>query len=203
MSWPCILRCMNYSPPAPEDIALDTHSICRIGTVLTVDRAEARCTCRIGDAVDGAIETPPIRWLAPRAGQTRIWSPPSIGEQVIILCPGGELAGAVALPGIVSDIFPPIGNDQTEMVSYNDGAQISYDPIGHILTATLPAGSTLDVTADTVRITGDVQITGDVTATGIMHSDDDVTAGANRTSLTDHRHLGVTTGGGTSGPPAP
>lgn len=48
--------------------------------------------------------------------------------------------------------------------------------------------------ASKVTVMGDVMVTGDVKADG------DVLAGS--ISLTNHRHTGVTTGGGTSGPPA-
>jgi phage baseplate assembly protein V len=49
---------------------------------------------------------PPIRWIERRAGRTRTWSPPSQGEQVVLLCPGGEIGAAVALRGLFSSACP-------------------------------------------------------------------------------------------------
>lgn len=194
---------MNFDHKPSEDIAIDPYSICRIGVVLSVDLANARCTVRVGDANEGAIETPPIRWLAMRAGETRIWSPPSIGEQVMLLCAGGELAAGVAITGIISDNFGAAGSDKTELISFADGAVLAYDPENHALNVALPDNSSVTVVADSVRFTGNVQIDGNVQVGGNVDVADDVTAGPNNTSLTSHRHLGVTTGMGVSGAPQP
>ena len=60
------------SPETSDEIPADLATLIRIGTVLSVDLAEARCIVRYGDP-DGEdeAETPPIRWLAARAGCCR------------------------------------------------------------------------------------------------------------------------------------
>jgi len=193
-----------------EDIPARLTELVRMGTVAAVDLAEARCRVLYGDPDDegGGATTPWIRWLTPRAGHTSVWSPPSVGEQVLLLSPDGQIGAAVALPGIVLDAFPPVGDDATEVIQFADGARISYDPVGHILEAVLPAGGealiqspgglTIDA-AGGITLRGDVTIEGDVQVEGEIQSTGDMIADG--TSLTNHTHSGVSSGGGSSGPP--
>lgn len=200
--------------PAPqEDIPADIASLIRIGTVLSVDLAEARCIVRFGDPDDPEpAQTGPIRWLSPRAGLTRVWSPPSEGEQVLLVCPDGQIGAAVAITGIVQDAFPPLGSTTAEMIEFADGAKITYDPEAHELLAVLPAGGTVDVTADggiTLRgdvtiegnltTNGDAAITGDVTVDKTLTADEDVVGGG--ISLKTHKHGQVQAGSAQSGVP--
>lgn len=198
------------SPRRPEDIPADLGELLRIGTVTEVDLAQARCRVRYGDPDDesGGAVTPWVRWLTPRAGQTRVWSPPSVGEQVLLFAPDGQIGAAIALPGIVSDNFPPLGSDATEMIEWADGAQISYDPVGHILEAVLPAGGEALIqspggltveAAGGIVLRGDVTIEGGVTIEGTMDASGDVTGGG--VSLSSHTHGGVQPGSGSSGAP--
>jgi phage baseplate assembly protein V len=184
---------------APEDIPLDAAALIRVGTVASVDRAAATCTVAYGDPDGEEVKSPPLRWLMPRIGDTRIWSPPSVGEQGLILSPEGDIAGAIFLPGIPRDMFPPAGSTLEEVMLFPDGARIAYDPDGHVLTAELPAGATANITADQVNIAGNVAIDGDVTVTGTLTADSDVVGGGK--SLKGHKHTGVTAGGGVSGAP--
>jgi phage baseplate assembly protein V len=190
------------------------HNLLRLGTIASVDAAAARCTVATGQLV-----TRPIPWLTARAGDAGTWWAPSIGEQVLLLSPGGDLDCAVALPAIVSTTHPrPDGADGAHVVHYPDGALISYDPAAHQLTATLPSGGTADITAD-----GGVHITGDTTITGKLHVTDTTQLDATLTvdadadisgtataqtdvvgggiSLKNHKHSGVQSGASLTGPP--
>lgn len=190
---------------APEDIPLDPAALIRIGTVASVDQATATCVVTYGDPDGEEVESPPLHWLVGRMGETGIWSSPSVGEQGVILSPEGDIARAIFVPGITRDIFPPVGDSAEEVIQFKDGARVAYDPDGHALTVTLPAGSTADLTADQLNITGNVVITGnvsidgDVTITGTLTADTDVVGGGK--SLKGHKHVGVTAGGGVSGAP--
>jgi phage baseplate assembly protein V len=164
-------------------------ALVRVGTVASVDLAAGRCTVDVGDVV-----TAPVRWLATRAGATRAWSPVSVGEQGLLLSPGGDIAGAVFLPGIFSSASPPPGDSLAELVEYQDGARIGYDPQTHALTAILPAGATARLEAD-----GGVSIKGDITLTGKLTASGDVVAGG--ISLMNHKHGGVQAGGAKTGAP--
>ena len=118
---------------------------------------------------------------------------------MILICMDGELGGGVVMRGIPSDTFAPAGNSAEEVILFGDGARIAYDPAAHKLTALLPGGSTIDVTADTVNIVGNVAIDGEVTVTGKVTADDDVIGGGK--SLKGHKHGGVQAGGAQTGAP--
>ncbi|SFG08619.1 phage baseplate assembly protein V [Novosphingobium sp. CF614] len=185
-----------------EDIPADLSELIRLGTIATVDLAAGTCTVLYGnpDDDDGGAETPAIRWAAPRAGSTRIWSPPTVGEQVLLLVPDGQLAGAVALLGITQDSFPPAGDSLTEVMLFADGARIAYDPEDHALTAILPDGGTATITAPGgLTINADVTITGNVTLNGKLDASEDVTADG--ISLKSHKHGNVQSGGSQTGEP--
>jgi len=184
-----------------EDIPADLSSLIRIGTVLSVDLAEARCIVRFGDPDDpDPAQTGPIRWLTPRAGLTRVWSPPSVGEQVLLVCPDGQIGAAVAIPAVVQDSFPPLGSTAAEMIEFADGAKLTYDPESHELLAVLPAGGKVDITADGgITLRGDVTIEGSVTVSETLTAAEDVVADG--VSLKSHKHTGVQAGSAQTGEP--
>lgn len=170
---------MAFVPEPPTD----PDRLIRFGSVAAVDLAAARCTV----ALDEGVVSGPVRWIEPRAGATRTWSPPSVGEQVLLLCPCGEIGAGVVLRGVVCDAFPPAGDDAFEVLgAFADGARLSYDPSGHVLTFALPVGGVL-------RVVGDLAVSGKVVASG------DVLAGG--VSLVGHHHAGVQPGTGLSGAP--
>jgi phage baseplate assembly protein V len=171
-----------------EDIPADLSTLIRLGTIVSVTFDPPRCVVRYGDPdTDEDCETPPIRWLAGRAGKTRNWSPPSEGEEVVLLCPDGQIGNAVAILGLNNDNTPPPGKTLAEVLEYEDGARIGYDPESHALTAVLPAGATAAIEAS-----GGLMIRGDVTIEGKLTVSDDVIGGG--TSLKGHTHGGVQVG---------
>lgn len=190
--------------PAPEeDIPLDPSTLIRLGLVSAVTLAPPRCKVRFADPEDGdgeGGETPPVRWLSVRAGKTRTWSPPSVGEECLLLCPDGQIGNGVALLGLNNDMTPAPGSTLAELVEYEDGAVISYDPEAHALSAVLPAGATALIEAPGgLTLRGPVSIEGDVTVTGAITASVDVTADGK--SLKSHKHGGVQGGGAQTGTP--
>lgn len=184
-------------------------NLIRYGTVDSVDHQAKRAVVRVGGVL-----TKPLPWLAARAGNVSIWSPPSVGEQVMVLAPNGNLGAAAVLAGIFSDASPAPASASADnvVILADDGAEIIYDRAAHKLQATLPAGGTVDLTAPGgVTITGDVTITGKVTiagdvaidgktdATGTITSASDVKAGS--ISLKNHKHSGVQSGSSKTGVP--
>ncbi len=176
-------------------------NIVRIGTIESVDLADATCRVRVGEIVTGD-----VCWIVQRAGNTRIWSPPTIGEQCLLICPEGDTDGGVAILGLFSDAMPAPSSDDIDLIRFGDGAILSYDATAHLLVAQLPAGGKVQIDAPGgVTITGPVKITGAVTIDGNVDIDgkatasDDMVGGGK--SLKGHKHLGVQTGGGVSGTP--
>jgi len=205
-----------------DDQPDEFEEMVRYGTVVSRDLATGRVVVKVGD-----VETDQIRWLERRSGETKTWSPPSEGEQLLLLCPSGEIAGAIALGGVSSTANPHPGNSERELVKFNDDAVLAYDPVAHKLDVTLPDGATIvvrstggvsidcteggltitapdggvtiDASSGGVSITGDVTVDGTIDATGDITSDADVKAGA--ISLKTHKHGGVAAGGAQTGTP--
>ncbi|MBD9478522.1 phage baseplate assembly protein V [Pseudoxanthomonas sp. PXM02] len=185
-----------------RDIPRQSLNQIRLGTVAEVDLARALCRVSTGEIV-----TDFIPWLVPRAGAVIEWSAPSAGEQVMVLAPGGDVNSAVAVRGIYSNQHPaPAHGEALHLVKYPDGALIQYDHASHALTATLPGGGTAEITADggvtingPLTVNGDTQINGDTGVSKTLTAQTDVIGGGK--SLKNHRHTGVQTGGGVSGPP--
>lgn len=191
------------------DLPRQHANLIRLGTVAEVDLPSARCRVASGD-----LTTDWVPWWVPRAGEAIEWSAPSAGEQVLLLAPGGDTHGAVALRGCYSDRFPaPSSSESAHLVRYPDGAVVQYDHASHALTAILPGGGTVQIDADggvtingPLTVNGDTQINGhtgvdgNVDITGKTTSAVDVVGGGK--SLKTHGHTGVTSGGSVSGPPA-
>ena len=191
------------------DLPRQHSNLIRFGTVAEVDLAAARCRVSTGDLVTDWID-----WWVPRVGEVIEWSAPSIGEQGMVISPGGDTHGAVFLRGCYSSTFPaPSSSGAEHLVRYPDGALVKYDHEAHALTATPPGGGTAEITADggvtingPLTVNGDTQINGhtgvdgDVDITGKTTSTVDVIGGGK--SLKTHTHLNVTPGSGVSGPPA-
>ena len=191
------------------------HNLVRKGVILEVDHAAAKCRVKTGDLV-----TTWIRWLSFAAGDTRAWHPPTPGEQILLLSPGGDPADAIALCGIYStEGSAPSNNPDLRMTRYPDGAEVEYDHAQHAMKITLPAGATVylvapgsvevhtadaKVVADTVTldtpsatITGNLRVDGGITAGANIEAAQDVKAGA--ISLKNHKHQEM----GDGKPPGP
>jgi phage baseplate assembly protein V len=162
----------------------------RYGTIAAVDHQAARCTVSTG-----GLSVPNLPWLAQRAGSSLDWDPPTVGEQCILFSPSGEPALGVALVGLYSQQRPAPSNSATvRRRKYPDGAVIDYDHASHTLSATLPVGGKVQLTAPGgVTILGNVDITGTVTV-----SEDVLAAGI---SLVNHVHGGVQSGPSNTGAP--
>ncbi|MDR9048892.1 hypothetical protein FEP39_00573 [Burkholderia multivorans] len=133
-----------------NEIQRQARNAVRKGSILDVDHGAALCRVSVGDPDDesGSLQTNWIPWFSIAAGDTRDWRPPTKGEQVMLLCPMGDPAQGVALCGFYSGAFPaPDHSPDKHVRMYRDGASIAYDHASHVLTADLPAGATINVTA--------------------------------------------------------
>ncbi len=187
-----------------DEEPVDPAGILRLGTIRSIDLSTGMVVVESGDVV-----TAPIRFSTGRAGATRHWSPPSVGEQLLLACPGGDIDGAIAIGAVPQAAFPPAGDSTREVIAFADGAQIAYDPATGRCDLALPAGGTVvvdapggvTVTAATggVVVRGDVSIEGDLAVAGRIDARDEVAADG--VALTNHKHLGVLAGGALSGVP--
>ena len=173
----------------PVELARLMQNMIRIGTIAEIDHAAARVRVTTGDLL-----TEWLPWLESRAGQTRTWSPPTAGEQVLLLAPGGELAGAVVLSAVNSNAYPaPTDAPNLTHWLMPDGAVIEYDHAAKHLRADLP-GSAAITAPKGVTIDGPLHVT-----EGITTPADVVASGI---SLVNHTTTGVRSGSDKSGPPA-
>jgi phage baseplate assembly protein V len=136
------IACMP-GPDSPTDLLRLIENLVRAGTVLAVDHKAARCRVSTGE-----LETHWLPWFARRAGDVRHWSPPFVGEQCMVLSPGGDMTAGLVLVGLFSDSIPANGdNGNVERTTYPDGAVIEYDHAAHALKIELPGGGTANVIA--------------------------------------------------------
>ncbi|MBF7958305.1 phage baseplate assembly protein V [Rahnella victoriana] len=205
-----------------NDMMRLVNNLVRIGKVSELDLANARCRVSTGDNV-----TAWLPWITHRAGRTRSWWAPSVGEQVLLLSMGGELNTAFVLPAVFSDASPaPSASADAIHLAFPDGAIFEYEPktsalnVTGIKTAVINASQKVDVTAPEVRCTASTRITLDTpevvctsklttgslevkqggTLTGnITHSGGSLISNGIIVHL--HRHSGVQSGNGQTGGP--
>ena len=215
------MHCMNADL---SDLLRLLQNLIRLGTIAEVKGAKARV--RLGPT----LTTEWLKWATRRAGSTRTWSAPTVGEQVIVFSPGGDLTRGIILPALYSQEFDaPETSDSIHTTHYPDGAVVQYDHAAHALTATLPGG-TATITADKVTsnapstiCTGDLTVMKNLTVNGTTALNGGVNAKAGAAggvamavqgtikasedvlagaiSLAKHPHGGVRAGGDQSGGP--
>lgn len=196
----CIVSLMNAQ--LTEIMRLITNLI-RTGTVTEVDRDNWLCRVKTGE-----LETNWINWLTLRAGNSRTWWKPSVGEQVVLFSLGGNLETAFALPAVYSNQFPPPSDSEDGSVTeYPDGGWFEYEPetgrwyVRGIKSMVIEAADNVTfktqnfvVEAETTRINSNMVINGAVNrGGGSMDS--------NGIVVDDHAHNKVKSGGDTSGGP--
>jgi phage baseplate assembly protein V len=189
---------MSGKTPSPVELLRLIENIVRAGTVMAVDHGAHLCRVK-----SGGNETNWLPWFARRAGDVRHWSPPSVGEQCMVLSPGGDMASGFVLVGLYSDNVPANGSSgDVERTTYPDGAVFEYDHAAHALKVTLPGGGTADITVpDSIKVSCD---TADVTAasSAVLHSQL-ITLDAPQTRTTGNLEVGgmltMAAGGGGGG----
>ena len=172
---------------SPLEILRRVENLLRAGTVAEVRHGKpARCRVRTGDLL-----TNWVPWMAGRAGgKRRQWWPPEIGEQCLLLAPGGDLMNAVAMPGLHSDKAPQGSESETECrTDWSETDHMSHDSNGGHLVIECVGSITFKV--------GDTVLT--LTPQGATVVPDLV--GGGHVSLVQHIHGEVRRGGDTSGAP--
>jgi phage baseplate assembly protein gpV len=122
----------------------------------------------------------------------KTWTPPQVGEQVLVFSPYGEADDGIVLGGIYNvDLKEPTGaNATTSVVEFSDGTVIKYDTSSKTLSI-LGSGSITVGAPNGINITADVNITGNLTVSGTVTD--------KKGSLTAHIHSGVMAGGSNTG----
>ena len=159
-------------------------NLLRFGTVTELDHKAARARVQCAGNL-----TAWLRWFAPAAGQDDTeWRPPSLGEQVMILSPSGELRAGVILSGLYSDQAPANGDaaglfrrtfangDVLEYQNGNAVVQVSGSLNATAASVDLQADS-ISLQAGSISLQGDaIELVGPVTQTGGDMTSDGISA---------------------------
>ncbi|WP_029046576.1 phage baseplate assembly protein V [Cupriavidus sp. amp6] len=195
------------------ELARLIENLIRLGTVAEV---ETGTPPRVRIAT-GGITTDWLPWLEQRAGATRTWNPPTVGEQVVMLCPSGEPRNGIILTGLPSDAHTVPSHSADETVTlYPDGASTRYNhaagalEVSGVNTVLLRAGQEVVVDCPQTIFKGKVTVEGLFTYQGGMsgqggsggagtqirgnltHTDGALSS--NGVVLDDHDHGGVLSG---------
>ncbi|HBK4690057.1 TPA: phage baseplate assembly protein V [Serratia marcescens] len=177
------------------------ENLIRVGVVTAIDEDNKRVR-----VATGGLDTTWLRWNAQRAGAFNIWMPPSLGEQVWLLCIGGNPETAIIGGSLYSNDHPAPGGSRNEMViTAPDGAKFRYDAdageleVSGVKTAKLTAEVKVTLDSPVVECTNLLKTRQfDVSEGGEMHGDFNHTGGtfvSNGVKVDDHDHGGVQRGG--------
>lgn len=186
----------------PREAARRVENIARVGTIVAVRHsAPARCRVKLGDNTTGWIPWFTGRAAGPQGSQ---WWPPVVGEQCLVISPGGDMGQGLALLGVYSDAMPAPGSEpgvehkqwsQRDFARYQGGRRtVHLEQQIELL-----VGDACSITMETDRITlraGGATLT---LADGRITSDVDILSG--QISAQHHVHGGVTSGPSTTGAP--
>lgn len=152
----------------------------RHGVVHEVDPAEGTVRLKIGEGPDGPFLSPAIPY-AQTMGAIKAHIPPSVGQAMTLIAPGGDWRQAVAigLSASQANASPSGAGDQ---------AVITFGSVTITMTG---GGVTISAGGTSVSITGAGLA---VTGGQVTHNGQDIGD--------THTHSGVVPGGSTTGPPA-
>lgn len=160
-----------------------------LGLVTHVNPEDGTCRVQTGDN-----HTDWIAFRSARMGATKIWLPPSVGEQVEITSRNGELEASHVGSSLPTDDNPIPANPQHAQIHMPDGAEFRYDHEASILHINLPSTATLNLIGGNLNLTGSgvVTIGGQtINLNGALN--------INGKPFLQHNHLNVQGGMGVSG----
>ncbi|MCA8880389.1 MAG: phage baseplate assembly protein V [Rhodobacteraceae bacterium] len=150
----------------------------RIGNLLSIGKVSDVYPNGTARVQIGDLTTAPISVGKLRAGAMQVWWMPSLGEQVLVAAPSGDMARAVIVCAILAGNAPS-ADIATPVIDLRGGEMV-------IRGAKLKIEADLEIDG-TIDITGNVTSAADVVASGI--------------SLKTHVHGGVVSGGSTTAGP--
>ncbi|MDP8173129.1 phage baseplate assembly protein V [Pasteurella skyensis] len=180
-----------------SDLSRRLEHIVRLGTIEKVDLKKALVRVKTGDILTDWL---PI--LSLRAGTTKTWSPPTMGEQCVILSASGEMTTAVVLYGIYASNAPSSNGDE-HLIEFEDGAICKYNQKTHrlkftgIKTAYVQASESIIADTPNFICTGDARVKGNLKVDGVSTATDHISSGV---SGKGHPHTSPETGASTSPP---
>lgn len=200
-------------------------NVVRVGRIVELDEAAARVK-----VTTGGLTTAWLPWGAARAGTTRSTSMPSVGEQVVLFSPFGDTAQAVVGFSLYQDDHPAASaSKDKDATIYPDGSVVEYDSASNTLTVTVAGSGNVVINCKVATVNAETSVTlntPETNCTGNLVVDGAITYGQGMTGTggavingdfaaqggafthnsknvgSDHTHLGVQPGGGTTGAPS-
>lgn len=180
---------------AQSEVERMVSNMIRVGKIKELDEKNARVKVETA-----GLTTDWLPFGTPRAGETREWNPPEKDEQVVLLCPYGDLGQAIVGHSIYQDKFASPGDKKhITKKTYKDGTSISYDREKHEYNVEMHEGGKFNITAGngTLTLTKDkltfsiggtkIEIgSGGINISGKVTCDADVVASG--ISLVNHTH---------------
>jgi|TARA_R110002012_G_scaffold321621_2_gene550180 phage baseplate assembly protein V len=177
------------------------QNLLRLGAIAEVDHGVPNERLPAVRVRSGELLTGWLPWAGGRAGTTRDWNPPTVGEQVMILSPGGDLANGVAMPSLFQLSAQPPTNDPGKIArQFPDGGLFEYDHENQVVRINLPGRLEIAAPGGTqwvgnINHQGDMQREGSDTQTGGTKTHNGKNVGST------HNHGGISRGGSnTDGP---
>ncbi|HCL5623472.1 TPA: phage baseplate assembly protein V [Kluyvera ascorbata] len=169
-------------------------NVLRVGVVSAISKDGKSVRVQSDD-----LQTTWLRWTTTRAGAFKFWCPPSLGEQVLLGCIGGNPETAVLLGSLYSsENDAPASSLMQMVITAPDGAKFSYDAEAGVLsasgmkTASIQAETKITLDAPEVECTNHLKAkTFDFTEGGNMTGDVTHSGGAlksNGVQVDDHDH---------------
>jgi phage baseplate assembly protein gpV len=153
----------------------------RHGPVDSVDPSKGTARLLFKESGGKKFLSPPVPY-SQMAGALKIHAPPSVGQQLTMICPNGDAKQGLILPCTWS-------NQNSSPSSKGDENMLTFGP----WTISLD-GSKLKITGPDVEVTGNVKVTGNVTTFGDLRNN-------NKDVGSSHTHKGVMPGSGLTGVP--
>lgn len=137
-------------------------NIIRLGEVIELQPKPLAARVKVGDN-----ETDWVLIAHARAGSTNDFDPPSIGEEVVLLCPSGELEQAIIIASLHSDANDQPAQSLAEFQrTFPDGTTINYNSESHALMLTAVGNVQITIEGDsTINVGGNAAITASGNAT--------------------------------------
>lgn len=131
------------------------NNVVRIGTIKQLDLANARAKVSVAGCT-----TDWLPWGTNRAGKRRDWSPPVIGEQVILFAPYGDLGQAVIGQSIFQDDHTaPAASADQETTVFPDGTTVDYNSASNTLTITVAGAGNVIVNCKVANVVAETSVT--------------------------------------------
>ncbi|WP_366655350.1 phage baseplate assembly protein V [Fodinicurvata sp. EGI_FJ10296] len=138
-----------------SDVERQVNGVIRYARVTEINHAAARVR-----VTDGPIVSNWIRWAEVRAGADRTWDPPTVGERVIVVCPGGDLNNGTVIARLnCTDNPPPDDRPAVDKRVYADGTVVEHDGQAGTTRLTTPGRVIIEAEGDiALRSKGAIEI---------------------------------------------